>query len=61
TLNKIFSRHFTTKKSGHGLGLSNCKKIIEQHHGELNADSKFGEGTSFNIILPRFQPSKQES
>ncbi len=60
TLNKIFTMHFTTKKSGHGLGLANCKKIIEQHHGELMPTSVYGKGTTFTVILPRFQPEKSD-
>ncbi len=59
TLSKIFAMHFTTKKGGHGLGLSNCKKIIEQHHGELTARSTLGKGSTFTIVLPRFQPQKK--
>ncbi|HVP07148.1 MAG TPA: ATP-binding protein [Candidatus Acidoferrum sp.] len=58
TLNKVFTLHFTTKKHGHGLGLHNCKKIIEQHGGELLVSSKLGEGTMFRITLPRFQPKR---
>jgi len=51
-LAKIFQLHFTTKKTGHGLGLANCKKIISNHHGEITLVSKEGEGTTFNITLP---------
>lgn len=58
-LGKIFTKHFTTKKSGHGLGLANCKKIVQQHYGELEANSKPGEGTTFILTLPRFQPTKE--
>ncbi len=58
TLNKVFTLHFTTKKHGHGLGLHNCKKIIEQHGGQLQVSSKLGEGTMFRITLPRFQPKR---
>ncbi|MFZ1684721.1 MAG: ATP-binding protein [Candidatus Zixiibacteriota bacterium] len=59
TLAKIFNLHFTTKKSGHGLGLYNCKKIIEQHGGGLNVNSKAGEGTIFSIVLPLQQPKRR--
>ena len=52
-LNKIFNLHYTTKKGGHGLGLYNCKAIIEQHDGQLIATSKPGEGTTFIVTLPR--------
>jgi len=59
TLSKVFAMHFTTKKGGHGLGLSNCKKIIEQHHGQLTAQSTLGQGSMFTITLPRFQTKKR--
>jgi len=59
TLPKIFAMHFTTKKGGHGLGLSNCKKIIEQHHGQLTARSTLGQGSTFTVTLPRFQAKKK--
>lgn len=54
TLKKIFSLHFTTKKGGHGLGLANCRKIMEQHNGELTVESTLGKGTTFRVVLPRF-------
>jgi two-component system NtrC family sensor kinase len=55
TLARVFNLHFTTKKGGHGLGLYNCKAIIEQHGGQLSADSTEGKGTTFAITLPRSQ------
>ncbi len=58
TLGKLFNLHFTTKKHGHGLGLYNCRKIVEQHGGELLVSSKIGEGTIFKLVLPRVQPKK---
>jgi len=58
TLDRIFTLHFTTKKAGHGLGLANCRKIVENHHGEVIAESSYGQGTCFKMVLPRFQPKK---
>jgi PAS domain S-box-containing protein len=58
TISKIFSLHFSTKKGGHGLGLHNCKKIVEQHNGRLEVRSRLNEGTTFVLTLPRFQPKK---
>ena len=52
-LQKLFTKHFTTKKSGHGLGLANCKNIIEQHNGKLEVESVYGKGSTFHITLPR--------
>ncbi len=54
-LNKIFEPFFTTKPTGQGtgLGLSLSYDIVTKGHGgELNVDSKEGEGTTFLIILP---------
>jgi PAS domain S-box-containing protein len=55
TQSKIFNLHFTTKKGGHGLGLYNCKAIVEQHGGVLSVSSEAGNGTTFTMTLPRIQ------
>lgn len=49
----IFEPGFTTKKRGWGLGLSLCKRIIEEYFkGSIYVKwSKRGEGTIFRIIL----------
>ncbi len=49
---KLFEPHFTTKTGGHGLGLYNCKKIIENHGGQMIVESKPGKGTTFTVRLP---------
>ena len=39
---------------GNGIGLSICKKIVEQHNGKIWADSKgLGQGTTFYVSLPK--------
>jgi signal transduction histidine kinase len=52
-INKVFKPGFTTKKRGWGLGLTLCKRIIEQYHkGELFVkQSEPGKGTTFRIVL----------
>jgi signal transduction histidine kinase len=51
---KIFQPFFTTKPSGQGtgLGLSLSYDIVKAHGGELVANSKIGEGSTFSIVLP---------
>jgi PAS domain S-box-containing protein len=49
---KIFNPFFTTKKKGTGLGLAVCRKIIEDHEGEICVKSEEGKGTKVTIVLP---------
>ncbi len=50
---KIFDPFFTTKgHEGTGLGLSVSYGIIERHGGEIDVESRVGEGTTFTIYLP---------
>ncbi len=49
----LFNPFFTKKNYGTGLGLTQVKKIIEQHNGEIEIISKKGSGTRFIITLPK--------
>jgi CheY-like chemotaxis protein/anti-sigma regulatory factor (Ser/Thr protein kinase) len=50
---KIFEPFFTTKPfTNTGLGLSMAYGIIKRFEGEIEVESKVGEGTLFTIILP---------
>lgn len=51
-LNNIFKPFFTTKVKGMGIGLSICKKLIEQHSGTITVNSG-DSGTLFRITLPK--------
>jgi signal transduction histidine kinase len=51
-LSKAFHEKFTTKDSGHGFGLVVCKRIIDNHGGELSVESSPGEGTCISITFP---------
>lgn len=51
----VFQPGYTTKQRGWGLGLSLCKRIIENyHHGKIFVlASEENKGTTFRIILNR--------
>lgn len=50
---EIFQRlHNRDEYSGTGIGLAICKRIVQNHNGFISADSKEGEGATFNIYLP---------
>ena len=51
-LPKIFDFGFTTKgEKGQGIGLNQCKAIIENFKGALSCESEVGKGTTFIIRL----------
>jgi two-component system, sensor histidine kinase FlrB len=51
-LESIYKPGFTTTPGSPGLGLSVCRKVIEQHSGEIRVHSKHLQGTTFSIFLP---------
>lgn len=52
----IFQRlHSKSEYEGTGIGLALCKKIVNNHHGIIYANSKKNEGSVFSIILPLSQ------
>jgi signal transduction histidine kinase len=58
-LKKIFEPYFTTKGTGTGLGLTLVYKIVREHGGEMAVDSREGEGTDFEIILPVYHKKQR--
>lgn len=49
---KLFKQRFTTKSSGHGIGLVSVARLVESQGGHISVNSTPGEGTAFEIILP---------
>lgn len=52
-MGSIFEPFQSTKKSGTGLGLLIVRRIIREHGGEIELDSKEGDGTTVTISIPR--------
>ena len=51
-MNRIFEPFYTTKQQGSGLGLMIVNRIVRDHRGRIELESKVGEGTTFKIRLP---------
>ncbi|WP_427873501.1 sensor histidine kinase [Flavobacterium sp. MMS24-S5] len=49
----IFQRlHARNEYSGNGIGLAICKKIMENHSGNITVESTLNKGTIFNLYFP---------
>jgi len=46
---KIFEDFYTSKKHGTGLGLSVCKKLLNEFNADLDFKSTYGQGSKFFI------------
>jgi signal transduction histidine kinase len=49
---KIFDPFYTTRKDGYGIGLSFCRRVIEDHGGQLKVSHSYLGGAEFSIQLP---------
>jgi putative PEP-CTERM system histidine kinase len=52
--NHLFRPFSTTKKQGFGIGLYQCKQIVEAHGGRIEVESELGAGTIFIVYLQSY-------
>lgn len=52
TIDNTFKRKGTSNESGTGLGLMLCKEFVTLMGGDISADSKEGEGSTFTVKIP---------
>ncbi len=52
-LNRVFEAFYSTKSAGIGLGLHVTKRIITEHGGTIEIESKVGVGTTVYVRLPK--------
>ncbi|MBK7227727.1 MAG: response regulator [Ignavibacteriales bacterium] len=59
-VSKIFDPYFSTKQkdTGSGLGLYVTYGIIKAHKGHIDVTSQKGQGTTFEVYLPVFEPKE---
>jgi signal transduction histidine kinase len=51
-LAQIFEPFFSTKSDGSGIGLALVHRIVQEHGGEIDVQSRPGAGTTFTLTLP---------
>ncbi|MEP1206854.1 MAG: PAS-domain containing protein [Rhizobiaceae bacterium] len=57
----IFQRlHGRLEYEGTGIGLATCRKIVERHHGNIDANGVPDEGATFTIELPAEQEQQED-
>lgn len=63
-LPRLFEPFFTTKaeagradRAGTGLGLSVCKRLLDDCGGTIQVKSQYGSGAAFTISLPAVSPA----
>ncbi|MCQ4087845.1 cell wall metabolism sensor histidine kinase WalK [Saccharibacillus sp. JS10] len=61
-LERVFERFFKADRSrsrqyeGSGIGLAIVRQIVRLHHGKVEVESEYGQGTVFTVTLPREVP-----
>ena len=63
---RLFERFYRVDKArsrklgGTGLGLAIVKHIVSVHGGQVKVETRIGKGSTFIILLPRYQESDRQ-
>ena len=55
---RVFTPFSTAFDGGTGLGMAIVRRIVEDHGGAIDVESKPGEGTTVTILMPRNAPTQ---
>lgn len=57
---RIFDPFYTSKNTNFnwGMGLHYVREIVKSHFGKLRLESRPGEGSSFFVTIPRYEPRR---
>jgi len=59
-VSKIFQPFYSTKEKGTGMGLAICRRIVNNHGGDIFVDSELNVGTNFSVVLPISRESEEQ-
>jgi signal transduction histidine kinase len=54
-LEQLFDAGFSAEGNTPGLGLAVCKRLMQQHGGEIRVSSQVNRGTSFQLEFPTYE------
>jgi len=57
--NRLFQPFASTKAAGFGIGAFEARSLINAMGGRISVDSRLGQGTTFNVLLPSAEPASE--